>query len=94
VVTVAAELSPVETLRAAAAELRENPEWAYDVVNDVADPLADWLDETAGHLAENVAVWVQPTTTVAQVDVAYATEFHYGRALRVARVLLGVPDGV
>lgn len=85
-------MSPVETLRAAVAELRENPEWAYDVVNDVAEPLADLLDEAASHLAENVAVWTQPTTTTAQVDVAKAAEEHYGRALAVARVLLGVPN--
>jgi hypothetical protein len=47
-----AELSPVETLRAAVRELRENPEWAYDVVNDVAEPLAVWLDDAAREAQE------------------------------------------
>jgi hypothetical protein len=65
-------LSPVETLRAAVAELRENPEWAYDVVNDVAEPLADWLDDAAREARE-----IGPNH----------------RAVAVARVLLGVPDG-
>jgi hypothetical protein len=52
----------------------------------VGEPLADWLDQEAAFLTATIE------TTYVEDDPASVPE-HYLRPLRVARVLLGVPDG-
>ena len=138
-----ADLSPVETLRAAAARLRAlatnatpgpwEREWAFsthfvvpstagNVAADnvsrlkrhqrgdaewialmhpgVAEPLADWLEREAEDLAWHIAAWDHPHKDGSMVGcasgdpvrLAALTEERFGKALAVARVLLGVPD--
>ena len=132
-----ADLSPVETLQAAAAKLRElvkkatpgpwtahsdglvwpermgdpvsgsteqeDAEWIAFAHPGVAEPLADWLDAQAEDLGWHMAAWthVNPGEESGffgqaardPARLAQLTADHSGRALAVARVLLGVPDG-
>ena len=71
-------MSPVELLRAAAAALREP--WSHaamSVPSEVAEPLAALFDQIA---------WA------CEMDADVIGRVGYGEALRVARVLLGVPN--
>jgi len=98
---VADEMSPVETLRAAAAELRSGRP-RYDVLGDLREPLAALLDAQAEDLALHIAAWSHPYRDVAGVLIGIAcgddaklaelVDAHSGPALAVARVLLGVPE--
>jgi hypothetical protein len=68
--------------------------WVAMLGPQIAEPLAAWLEEFADRAAFYVPIWERGAPAVEdhppiRHDVPALVEHHYGRALNVARVLLG-----
>ncbi|MEO3922678.1 hypothetical protein ABGB07_02165 [Micromonosporaceae bacterium B7E4] len=76
-------------------------EWIALVHPGIAEPLAEWLSDAADLLAAHLPIWAggleRPDGSTSPVtppdELARMVAGHFGPALRMARVLLGVPDG-